>query len=94
MAWLNHWGINENDTLQNIINFKNFITSKSKEKMWCKKELEMKRKSRYYKVAINPNLNVQKYLSMLATSKNKINIAKIKIMLCYRINETNIIKRL
>ena len=33
MAWLNHWGINENDTLQNIINFKNFITSKSKEKI-------------------------------------------------------------
>ena len=78
MAWLNNWGINENDTLQNIINFKNIITSKSIEKMWCKKELDMKRKSRYYKVVMNPNLKVQKYLSILSSSKNNINITEIR----------------
>ena len=26
MAWLNHWGIDENDILQNIDNVKNIIT--------------------------------------------------------------------
>ena len=26
MAWLNHWGIDENDILQNIANVKNIIT--------------------------------------------------------------------
>ena len=31
MAWLNHWGINENDMLQNIDNVKSIITSKFKE---------------------------------------------------------------
>ena len=35
MAWLNHWGIGENDILQNIDNVKNIITSKFKEKFWC-----------------------------------------------------------
>ena len=73
MAWFN-----ENDTLQDIINFKNIITSKSIEKIWCKKELDMKWKSRYYKVVMNPNLKVQKYLSILSSSKNNINITKIR----------------
>ena len=35
MTWLNHWGINENDILQNIDNVKNIITSKFKENFWC-----------------------------------------------------------
>jgi len=79
MAWLNHWGIDENDTLQNINNVKNIITSKFKEKMWCEKDLEVKRKLRYYKEVINPNLEDQKYLSVLTSSKKKINIAKIRM---------------
>ena len=32
MSWLNHWGIEENITLQNINNIKNIITYKFKEK--------------------------------------------------------------
>ena len=78
MAWLNHWGIDENDTLQNINNIKNIITSKFKEKMWCENDLEVKRKLRYYKEVINPNLEDQKYLSVLASTKKTINIAKIR----------------
>ena len=34
------------------------ITSKFKEKMWGKKELEVKRNLRYYKEVNNPNLEV------------------------------------
>jgi len=34
--------------LQNIDNIKNIITSKFKENLWCDKELEDKRKLRYY----------------------------------------------
>jgi hypothetical protein len=34
---LNHWGIEEEVTLQNIDNIKNIITSKFKEKLWCNK---------------------------------------------------------
>ena len=55
MAWLNHWGINENDILHNIDNVKNIITSKFKEKLRCKKNLSVKIKLRYYKEVINPN---------------------------------------
>ena len=47
MAWLNHWGINENDILQNIDYVKNIITSKCKEKFWCEENLAVKRKLRY-----------------------------------------------
>ena len=75
MAWLNHWGINENDILQNIDNVKNIITSKFKEKLWCKENLAVKRKLRYYKEVINPNLEDQKYLSIVTSSQNKFNIA-------------------
>jgi hypothetical protein len=58
-SWLNHWGIKEEIILQNKDNIKNIITSKFKEKMWCNKELEGKRKLRYYKEVINPNLEDQ-----------------------------------
>ena len=60
-AWLNHWGINEDDILQNIDDVKNIITSKFKEKFWCEENLAVKRKLRYYKEVINPNLEDQKY---------------------------------
>ena len=46
--------------------------------MWCEKELEVKRKLRYYKEVINNNLEDQNYLYLLTSSKKKINIAKIR----------------
>jgi hypothetical protein len=46
--------------------------------MWCDKELEEKRKLRYYKDVINPNLEDQNYLSVLPSVKKKISIAKIR----------------
>ena len=46
--------------------------------MWCEKDLAAKRKLRYYKEVINPTLEDQKYLSVLTSSKKKINIAKIR----------------
>ena len=46
--WLNHWGIEEEVTLQNIDNIKTTITSKFKDKLWLDKEIKDKRKLRYY----------------------------------------------
>ena len=46
--------------------------------MWCDKELEEKIKLRYYKEAINPNLEDQNYLYVLTSVKKNINIAKIR----------------
>ena len=54
------------------------VKSKFKEKMWCNKELEGKRKLRYYKDVINPNLEDQNYLSVWPSVKKKLNIAKIR----------------
>ena len=78
MTWLNHWGINENDILQNIDNVKNIITLKFKEKLWYEEKLAVKRKLRYYKEVINPKLEGNKYLSVVTSSWKKINIAKIR----------------
>ena len=39
--------------------------------MWCDKELEEKRKLRYYKDVINPNPEDQNYLSVLPSVKRK-----------------------
>ena len=47
--------------------------------MWCEKDLEAKRKLRYYKEDINPSLEDQKYISVLTSSKKKINITKIRM---------------
>ena len=44
--------------------------------MQCHKE--EKRKLRYYKDVINPNLEDQNYLSVFPSVKKKINIAKIR----------------
>ena len=46
--------------------------------MWCEKNLEAKRKLRYYKEVINPTLEDQKYFSVLTSSKKKTNISKIR----------------
>lgn len=46
--------------------------------MWGEKDLEVKRKLRYYKDVINHNLEDQKYLYILTSSKKKTNIAKIR----------------
>ena len=63
-SWLNYWGIMEHTILQNKNTIKKNAKSKFKEKMWCEKELEEKRKLRYYKDVINPNLEDQNYLSV------------------------------
>jgi hypothetical protein len=68
-SWLNHWGIQEEAIMQNIDNITNIITSKFKENMWCDKELVDKRKLRYYKEVVNPNLEDQNYLSVLRSAK-------------------------
>jgi hypothetical protein len=44
----------------------------------CDKELENTRKLRYYNEVVNPNLENKKYLYILISIKNKINIAKIR----------------
>jgi len=54
--WLSHWGIQEDVIMQNIDNIKNIITYKFKDNMWCNKELEDKRKLRYCKEVVNPNM--------------------------------------
>ena len=69
--------IDENVALQNINNIKNIVTSKFKEKMWCEKDLEAKKKLIYYEV-INPTLEDQKYLFVLTSSKKKTNRTKIR----------------
>ena len=71
MAWLNHWDINENHFLHNIDNVKNIITSKFEVKFWYEENLAAKRKLRYYKEVINPNLEDQKYLSVVTSSWKK-----------------------
>ena len=57
---------------------KNTITSMFKDKLWEDKELEGKRKLRYYKEVINPTLDNQNYISMLTNTKKKMNIARIR----------------
>jgi hypothetical protein len=64
--------------LQNIDDIKNIIKAKFKEILWCDKELEDKRKLRYYKEVVNPNLEDQKYLFVLTSVRKRINIAKIR----------------
>ena len=56
-----------------------FITLEFKEKLWCDKNLEDKRKIRYYKEVINPNIEYQNYLSILTSEKKKIHIAIIRM---------------
>ena len=78
-SWLNYWGIMEETILYKKDTIKKINKSKFKEKMWCAKELEEKRKLRYYKYVINPNVEDQNYLSVLPSVKKKISISKIRI---------------
>ena len=64
---------------KNIDNVKNIIACKFKEKFWCEKNLAVKRKLRYYKEVITPNLEDQKYQSVVTSSRKKINIAKVRM---------------
>ena len=66
MAWLTHWGIDENNISQNIDNAKNIITSMFKDKLWREEKLAVKRKLRYYNEVIKepafkegPNVEIQ-----------------------------------
>jgi hypothetical protein len=45
--------------------------------MWCGKDLDDKRKLRYYKEVVKPNIEDQKYISVMNNANKKINIAKI-----------------
>jgi len=56
-SWLNLWGIKEEIIMGSKDNIKDTITSSFKDKMWDAKELEGKRKLRYYKELINPTLD-------------------------------------
>jgi hypothetical protein len=76
--WLNHWGIKEEVVLKNTDDIKNMVKAKFKENLWCNKELEDKRKSRYYKEVVNHNLEDQKYLYVLTIIRKRINIVKIR----------------
>ena len=57
-------------------NIKNIIICKFTKNMWCNKELNDKRKVRYYKEVDNPNL--ENFLFVLSSIKKKINIDKIR----------------
>ncbi len=59
-------------------NIKDTITSSFNDEMSDVKKLEDKRKLRYYKEVINPTLDNQNYLSMLTSTKKKMNIARIR----------------
>lgn len=78
-CWLNHQVIEEQVIVQNINNIKATITSKLKEKLLCDKEIEYTRNLRYYKEVIKPNLYIQKYVCILTSINNKINISKIRM---------------
>ena len=77
-SWLNHWGIKKEISMGSKDSVKEIITSKFKDKLWEDKELEGKRKLRYYKEVINPTLDNQKYLFVLTNTKKKMNIARIR----------------
>ena len=70
--------IAENNILQNIDNVKNIITSTFKEVI-KEGKFSATKKLRYYKEVINSNLDNWKYLSVVTSSWNKINIAKIRM---------------
>ena len=69
-SWLNYWGIMEDTILQNKDTIKKNVKLKFEKKL-CDKELEKKRKLRYYNDVINPNLEHQNYLSVLTSVKKK-----------------------
>lgn len=60
--------------------------------MWCNKELDHKIKLIYYKEMINPNLEDQNCLSILASIKKKTNIAKRRINSYELHSETTFLK--
>ena len=52
--------------------------SKFKDKLWEDKELEDKRKLRYYKEVINPTFDNENDLFVLSNNKRKMNITEIR----------------
>lgn len=83
-SWFNHWGINEEIIVGSKDSVKDTITSKFKDKSWHDRALEGERKLIYYKEVINPTLENQNYLSILTSSKKKMNIANIRTN-CYEL---------
>jgi len=64
--------------VQNTNDIKNIVQAKFKEKLWCNKKLEGKRKLKYYEEVVNPNIEDQKYLSFLTSLKKRMNVSKIR----------------
>jgi predicted glutamine amidotransferase len=56
--------------------------------LWQDNEFEDKRKLRYYKEVINPNLEDENYLFVITNIKKKIRIAKIRTNSYEQNNET------
>jgi len=59
-------------------NIKDTINPNFSYKMWDVKKMEDKRKLRYYKEVINPTIDNHNYLSMLTSTKSKMNIGRIR----------------
>ena len=59
-------------------NIKDTINPNFRDKMWDVKKMEDKRKLRYYKEVINPTVDNHNYLSMLTSTKSKMDIARIR----------------
>ena len=59
-------------------NIKDTINPYFSYKMWDVKKMEDKRKLRHYKEVINPTVDNHNYLSMLTSTKIKMNIARIR----------------
>lgn len=63
---------------KNKLNSINAIASKFKNKSWNDNDLKGKIQLIYYKEVINPTLGNQNYLCILTSTRNKMNIAKIR----------------
>lgn len=77
-SWLNHWGIKEETIMGRKDNVKDVISFNFKDKTWDDKEMESKRKLRYYNEVITPTLDNHNYLSVLTNTKKKVNITRIR----------------
>ena len=78
---LNHWRINEEVFLLNINTIKCTITTRFKDKLRCKEEIENKIKLMYYENIINPKLEDYNSFYSVDNVKRKIKFAKIRTYL-------------
>lgn len=64
--------------LQNGNNIKILLLPNLRKKNWDDKELKEKKKQRYYKEVINPNLENQNYIFILTSVKKRMNTTKLR----------------